>query len=156
MLELISTNWAFRGLILLGIFALVALAAIIGLNVISRRQQVSRELAAIGGDGRTPTNETLTRQRTEGAWAKIVKQIERTGLSHDDIRRLAHHFAYRHAPEPLHDDAAAAFLLGVASALRRVDLQRGAKHRFGRRLLGARIRLRHAGTLTLSAPGAGP
>lgn len=84
MIEIVSTNWAFRGLFLLGIFALVALGVLIATNIFSRRVQTARELAAIGGGNSSESSETLTRRRTEGAWAKIVKEIERTGLSLSD------------------------------------------------------------------------
>lgn len=84
MLELISSNWAFRGLILIAVFALVAVVVFVGSNIFSRRLRVSRDLAAIGGETTDASSETLTRQRTEGAWAKIVREVERAGLNLSD------------------------------------------------------------------------
>ena len=84
MLDLVSSNLAVRILILVIIFGLVVLAVVVGTNFISRRSRVTRELAALGGEGFAPTNESLTRQRTEGAWARIVKEIERAGLNLGD------------------------------------------------------------------------
>lgn len=84
MLELISSNWAFRGLILITVFALVAVVVFVGSNIFSRRLRVSRDLAAIGGETTDASSETLTRQRTEGAWAKIVREVERAGLNLSD------------------------------------------------------------------------
>ena len=84
MIELVSSNWAFRGLVLLAIFALVALVVFVATNVFSRRARVSRDLAALSGDGVVASSETLTRQRSEGAWAKIVREVEKTGLSLND------------------------------------------------------------------------
>jgi len=84
MLDLISSNIAIRILILLVIFGLVALVVIVASNFILRRSQVSRELASLGGDQFAPSSESLTRQRTEGAWSRIVKEIERAGLNLGD------------------------------------------------------------------------
>lgn len=84
MLEFITSNWAVRGLALIVIFGLVAIVVMVVSNLMSRRIQVSRDLAALSGDVAAQSNESLTRQRTEGAWAKIVREIERTGLSLSD------------------------------------------------------------------------
>ncbi|WP_427969719.1 type II secretion system F family protein [Altererythrobacter sp.] len=84
MLDLVSSNWAFRGIVLLLIFGLVAIAVFVVSGIVSRRMRVSRELATLGGDTSSPTNESLTRQRSEGAWARIVREVEKAGLNLGD------------------------------------------------------------------------
>ncbi|RGP41024.1 hypothetical protein BPTFM16_01319 [Altererythrobacter insulae] len=83
MLEFATSNWILRALILLVIFGSVAAVVLFVSSATSRRMRVSRELAALGGDG-GPAQETLTRKRTEGVWAKMVKRIENAGLSLSD------------------------------------------------------------------------
>ena len=84
MIEFATSNWILRGLILVVIFGGVAAVVFFASSFASRRMRVSRELAALSGDAGSPSNETLTRQRTEGAWAKMVKRIENAGLSLSD------------------------------------------------------------------------
>jgi len=84
MIDFITSNWAMRGLTLIVIFGLVAIIVFAATNHFSRRARVARELATLGGDSKAPTAETLTRQRTESAWAKIVKGIEAAGLNLGD------------------------------------------------------------------------
>ena len=84
MIEFATSNWILRGLILVVIFGGVAAVVFFASSFASRRMRVSRELAALSGDANSPSNETLTRQRTEGAWAKMVKRIENAGLSLSD------------------------------------------------------------------------
>lgn len=84
MIEIVTNNWILRALILVLIFGIVAAVALFISNATSRRMRVSRELASLGGDGNSPSSETLTRKRTEGVWAKMVKRIENAGLSLDD------------------------------------------------------------------------
>lgn len=84
MLELASSNEFVRALILVVIFGLVAIVVFTISNATSRRLRVSRELAALSGQAGSPTSESLTRQRSEGAWTKLVKQIERGGLNLGD------------------------------------------------------------------------
>lgn len=84
MIELATSNWIVRALLLIAIFAAVALVVFVVSNLTSRRMQVSKELAAMSADTVSPTSESLTRKRTEGAWAKLVKQIENAGLNLGD------------------------------------------------------------------------
>ena len=84
MLELVSTNPIIRALILVAIFGLVALVVFSISAVTSRRMRLSRDLATLSGDTDSATSETLTRQRTDGAWAKMVKRIEDAGLNLGD------------------------------------------------------------------------
>ncbi len=84
MIELASSNSIVRALILIGIFAIVALVVFVVSNATSRRVQISRELAAMSADTSSPTAETLTRKRNDGAWAKLAKKIEDTGLNLGD------------------------------------------------------------------------
>ena len=84
MFEFFTSNWILRSLSLLLIFAAVAVTAYFVSNFISRRLRVSRELATFSGVIGNQSSETLTRQRTEGAWARIVKRIEDAGLNLGD------------------------------------------------------------------------
>lgn len=84
MLEFATSNWVFRALILLLIFGAVAAVVLFVSSAASRRLRVSRELAALSGDGVGPTQESLTRKRSEGVWANMVKRIESAGLNLGD------------------------------------------------------------------------
>ncbi|NVE94185.1 type II secretion system F family protein [Altererythrobacter lutimaris] len=84
MIELASSNWIIRALLLVVIFGLVALVVFVISNLTSRRLQVTRELAAMSSDTTSPTAESLTRKRNDGAWAKLAKQIENAGLNLGD------------------------------------------------------------------------
>ena len=84
MIELATSNWIVRALFLVIIFGLVALVVFVVSNLTSRRMQVSRELSAMSADTTSPTSESLTRKRTESAWAKLAKQIEKSGLNLGD------------------------------------------------------------------------
>ena len=84
MLEFATSNWILRALILLLIFGAVAALVLFASSAASRRMRVSRELAALGGEGTNISQESLTRQRTEGVWAKMVKRIENAGLNLSD------------------------------------------------------------------------
>lgn len=84
MLEFATQNWILRALILLVIFGIVATVVMFASSAASRRMRVSRELASLGGDANSPTSETLTRRKTEGTWARMVKRIENAGLNLGD------------------------------------------------------------------------
>lgn len=84
MIDILTSNWILRALILLLIFGAVAAIVLFVSSTASRRMQVTRELADLSGTGNSPSSETLTRQRTEGAWAKMVKRVESAGLSLGD------------------------------------------------------------------------
>ncbi|MGQ7829476.1 type II secretion system F family protein [Altererythrobacter sp. Z27] len=84
MIEFATNNWILRALILLVIFGIVAAVVLFISSATSRRMRVSRELAALGGEGGATSSETLTRQRTEGAWARIVNRVESAGLNLSD------------------------------------------------------------------------
>ncbi len=84
MLEFATSNWVLRALILLLIFGAVAAVVLFVSSAASRRMRVSRELAALSGDGVGPTQESLTRKRSEGVWASMVKRIESAGLNLGD------------------------------------------------------------------------
>lgn len=84
MLELVTSNWIVRALLLVLVFGVVALVVFVISNLTSRRMQVSRELAAMSADTSSPTAESLTRKRTDSAWAKLAKRIEDAGLNLGD------------------------------------------------------------------------
>lgn len=84
MLEIASSNWVLRSFVLLAIFGLVAAVVLFVSSATSRRLRVSKELAALSGEGSGPSQESLTRRRNEGVWASMVKRIESTGLDLGD------------------------------------------------------------------------
>lgn len=84
MLDFAANNWIVRALVLVGIFALVALLVFIFSSATSRRMRVSKEIAAISGEATGVSSESLRRQRSEGTWAKIVSRIENAGLNLSD------------------------------------------------------------------------
>lgn len=84
MIEFATNNWILRALILLVIFGTVAAVVLFVSTTTSRRMRVARELATLSGEGGAASSETLTRQRTEGAWARIVKRVESAGLNLSD------------------------------------------------------------------------
>ncbi len=84
MIEFAISNWVVRTLILVVVFALVALVVFAITNITSRRMRVVRDLAKLKDGGDSPTSETLTRQRNEGVWARMVSRIEKSGLDLSD------------------------------------------------------------------------
>ena len=84
MIELVTNNWVVRALILLMVFGAVAAVILFISSVTSQRIRVERKLSAILGSEGSGSSETLTRQRTDGAWARIVKQVESAGLNLGD------------------------------------------------------------------------
>lgn len=105
MIELALSNWVVRALILIGIFALVALVVFAVSNTATRRLRVGRELARLGGEVDGKTAETLTRQRNEGVWARMVQRIEAGGLdlgdtAESEIAKLMRSAGYMSATAP--------------------------------------------------------
>lgn len=81
MLEFAASNVIVRALILIAVFGLVAIAVFVISGAASRRMRVSRDLAAISGELAGVSSESLTRQKNEGAWSRLVKKIENSGLN---------------------------------------------------------------------------
>jgi len=105
MLEFAASNVIVRALILIAIFGLVAIAVFVISNVASRRMRVSRDLAALSGDVAGISSESLTRQKNEGAWSKLVKRIEASGLDLGDtdeskLAKLLREAGYRSPSAP--------------------------------------------------------
>lgn len=105
MLEIVASNVIVRALILIAIFGLVAIAVFIVYGIASRRMRVSRDLAAITGDIAGVNSESLTRQKNEGAWSKLVKKIEESGLNLGDtdeskLAKLLREAGYRSPSAP--------------------------------------------------------
>lgn len=86
MLELIATNPILRYTVLLGIFGLVALAAIITMNFLDRRIVVRGELRAIAENEGKSSAGTSLRSYNEGVWNKLVTRIEQAGLNLEDTK----------------------------------------------------------------------
>lgn len=84
MIEFAISNWVVRTLILIVIFAFVAVVVFAISNTANRRMRIARELAELSGNGSSQSNETLTRQRNEGIWARMVQRIEKSGLDLSD------------------------------------------------------------------------
>src|SRR3546814_1846926 len=105
MCELAVSNWVGRARILVGSCALVALVVFAVSNSATRRLRVGRELARLGGEVDGKTAETLTRQRSEGVWARMVKRIEAGGLdlgdtAESEIAKLMRSAGYMSATAP--------------------------------------------------------
>lgn len=105
MIELALSNWIVRALILIGIFALVAVVVFAVSNTATRRLRVGRELARLGGAADGKATETLTRQRSEGVWARMVQRIEAGGLdlgdtAESEIAKLMRSAGYMSATAP--------------------------------------------------------
>jgi tight adherence protein C len=87
MLELVAENAVLRVLLLVLLFAAVAVGIYFGSQAITARQFVRRRLyeAAPSAPGGA-TLGTLRAERTESAWLKLVNSIERRGLSLVDTK----------------------------------------------------------------------
>lgn len=84
MLEFAASNVIVRALVLIGIFGLVAIVVFAVSGIATRRMRVSRDLASLSGGITSTASETLTRQRNDGVWAKMVKRVEESGLDLGD------------------------------------------------------------------------
>ena len=92
MLDLFASNWALRGLILLVLFALVAIAAYALASYSSKRIRMQRSLAGLKGEKLVSQTGSLVGESNQSAWAKLSEKIERSGLdlsdsSNDELRR---------------------------------------------------------------------
>ncbi|WP_374588610.1 type II secretion system F family protein [Novosphingobium sp.] len=86
MLELIAANPLIRYTVLLGIFGLVALAALTAMNFLDRRLATRGQLRAIGGTMPAINAGASLRSHNEGVWNKLVAQIEEAGLNLNDTK----------------------------------------------------------------------
>lgn len=105
MIELALSNWVVRALILISIFGVVALIVFAVSNTATRRLRVARELERLGGEVGGKNTESLTQQRNEGVWARMVKRIEAGGLDLSDtaeseITKLLRSAGYMSATAP--------------------------------------------------------
>ena len=86
MLDVIASTPSLRIAVLIGLFALVVIAAWGALNLGLQRMAIRSELRSIsGGTGTIGSGETLT-GRNNSAWVKLVDRIERAGLSLADTK----------------------------------------------------------------------
>ena len=83
MLQLISDNIYLRLLLLIFLFAVVAVTVFFAAQVMGQRQVARRRLLEEGPrtSGGTPTMGSLRSDRTESAWLTLVNSIEKSGLS---------------------------------------------------------------------------
>lgn len=105
MIELISSNWVFRMMVLLALFALVTLFVFVASNRTSRRLRLRRELERINESAAVGGTDSLARKQTNSVWAEIAKRIEDAGLSLGDtneteISKLLRSAGYRSAAGP--------------------------------------------------------
>jgi len=86
MLDVIASTPSVRFAVLIGLFALVVIAAWGAINFAARRLAIRTELRSIsGGEGVIGSGATLT-GRNNSAWVKLVDKIERAGLSLADTK----------------------------------------------------------------------
>ncbi|QIG55099.1 type II secretion system F family protein [Altererythrobacter sp. BO-6] len=105
MIELISSNWVFRMIVLLAVFSLVTLFVFVASNRTSRRLRLARELEKIHESAAVGGTESLARKQTESIWANVAKRIEDAGLNLGDtneteISKLLRSAGYRSATAP--------------------------------------------------------
>jgi len=86
MLELIAANPLIRYTVLIGIFGLVALAALVMMNFLDRRIAMRGELRFIASSTRKIETDTSLRSHNEGVWNRLVERIEQAGLNLDDTK----------------------------------------------------------------------
>jgi tight adherence protein C len=86
MLDVIASTPSVRIAVLIGLFALVVIAAWGALNLTMRRLAIRSEIRSIsGGTGTVGSGATLT-GRNNSAWVKLVDRIELAGLSLADTK----------------------------------------------------------------------
>ncbi len=87
MIDLIASSIAVRIVVLFGIFAAIAFASFVGLNVIIRRRDERRALERLvvrqADEGNTAS---LRRLGNESAWARMAQRVENAGLSLADSK----------------------------------------------------------------------
>ena len=107
MLELIAQNPGLRMLLLLLLFATVAVVTFFSTRAVGSRQEVRRRLLAAGpmNHGATSTLASLRTDRVQSNWLRLVDAIEKRGLSLVDTkdkairqRLIAAGFTTPHAP----------------------------------------------------------
>ena len=89
MAEFLATSDIARIAILMAIFALVVIAAYLGLNAVSRRIALRGELAALAGGGVEASElspGSVKMQERASAWANLADLVERTGLNLTDTK----------------------------------------------------------------------
>ena len=92
MLELFTSNWILRSLVLVVLFGLVAFAAYSIANFSARRLRTNRSLAGLKTDTLVTPSGSLVGEGNQSAWARLSEKIERGGLdlsdsANDDLRR---------------------------------------------------------------------
>ena len=105
MLELFTSNWIVRSLVLLVLFGLVAFIAYVVASYSSQRLRVSRNLAGLKTNGLDSPTGSLFGDSGQSAWAKLSEKIERGGLdlsdaSNDELRKKLRAAGYYSAAAP--------------------------------------------------------
>ncbi|GMN01855.1 type II secretion system F family protein [Erythrobacter sp. MTPC3] len=86
MIDLIVSNWIYRLVILIAVFAAVTVVAVFLVNYVSNRIAVHRGLKTIKDTDVLGRSAVLTNRTKETAWSRIVERIESGGLNLDDTR----------------------------------------------------------------------
>ena len=81
MIDLIAENSLLRLVLLLFLFAVVAVVVYFLMQAITVRQFARQRLLEGTAGGSTPTLGSLRAENVESAWLKLVNTIERRGLS---------------------------------------------------------------------------
>src|SRR4051794_24258790 len=90
MIELVAQNAVLRQLLLLLLFAVVAVSAYFAAQAFSVRQLTRSRLAEASPRGTSaPALGSLRAERIESAWLKLVNSIEARGLSLVDTKDAA-------------------------------------------------------------------
>jgi len=104
MAEFLATSDIARIAILMAIFALVVIAAYLGLNAVSRRIALRGELAALAGgvEATELSPGSVKMQERVSAWANLADLVERTGLNLTDTKsdRLREQLVVAGFPSP--------------------------------------------------------
>ena len=86
MFELIVSNWILRTGVLVLLFAIVVIAGVFLTNFAISRLNVLRDLREIGTPEDVVTQHGLAIDHKQGAWARLVRRIEDSGLDLGDSR----------------------------------------------------------------------
>jgi tight adherence protein C len=84
MIELAVSNWLFRTVTLLAIFGLVVSVVFILVGAAARRGSLKGGLKELAQSGGLTSTKSANLRDSEGLWARIAEQVEKSGLSLKD------------------------------------------------------------------------
>jgi len=85
-MDLIASTPSVRIAVLMGLFALVVVLALVGLNFVGRNVATRSELREIAREDQLPKQSESLSGRRDSAWERLVARIEGAGLDLDDTR----------------------------------------------------------------------